>query len=72
MRVAAAFLADADRWAGVRAADAAPPFRPPRLLDTFVSGTPRPDPDWFPPPSSLLTVAQARLSASFSGTPRLS
>ena len=27
---------------------------------------------FFPPPSSLLTVAQARRSASFAGTPRLS
>ncbi len=39
-RVAAAFLADADRSSVVRDADAAPPFLPPFLLDTLVSGLP--------------------------------
>lgn len=72
LRVAAAFLADADRSSGVREADADPPILPPRLLDTFVSGTPLPLPDLFPPPDSLLTVAHARLFASCGGTPRLS
>lgn len=33
---------------------------------------PRPDPDFFPPPSSLFTVAQARRLASFSLRPRSS
>ena len=68
--VAAAFLADAERSSAVRDADAAPPFLPPFLLDTLVSALPRPLPDLLPPPDSLLTVAQARLSASFSSTPR--
>jgi hypothetical protein len=70
LRVAAAFFADADRSAAGREAEAAPPIRPPFLLDTLLSGTSRPLPDLFPPPVSLLTVAQARDAASFSGTPR--
>ncbi|HMJ06496.1 MAG TPA: hypothetical protein VK474_09605 [Chthoniobacterales bacterium] len=45
-----------------------PPFRELLLLDFF----PRPDPLFFPPLSSLFTVAQARLSASFFETPRFS
>src|ERR1700722_14843993 len=56
LRVAAAFLAEAERSAAGRAAEADPPF----LLDTWVSGTSRPLPDLLPPPDSLLTVAQAR------------
>src|SRR5689334_18353106 len=47
-------------------------MRPPLRDETFVSGTPRPEPLWLPPPVSLFTVAQARRSASFSGTPRSS
>jgi hypothetical protein len=35
LRVAAAFLADADRSPAARDADAAPPFLPPFLLDTL-------------------------------------
>ena len=70
---AAAFLAAADRLAGDRAADAAPPIRPPLCAAGWPVDLPRPDPPArFPPPSSLLTVAQARRSASFSETPRLS
>lgn len=38
-------------------------YRPPPFL-------PRPAPDFFPLPDSLLTVAQARRSASFDDTPR--
>lgn len=73
LRVAAAFLAAADLFAGDRAADAAPPIRPPLCAAGWPVDLPRPDPPArFPPPSSLLTVAQARRSASFSGTPRLS
>ena len=64
-RVAAAFLAEADRSAGERAAAAAPPILPPFSLETWVSGTPRPLPDLLPPPVSLLTVAQARRSLPF-------
>src|SRR5262249_33814479 len=70
LRVAAAFFAEAERSAAVRDAEAAPPFLPPRLLETCVSALPRPLPDLLPPPDSLLTVAQARRSASPSGTPR--
>ena len=69
LRVAAAFFAEAERCSGVRALEAAPPFLPPALLDSWLSGTPRPLPDLLPPPDSLLTVAQARASASPSGTP---
>src|SRR5205085_10484300 len=71
-RVAAAFFADATRAALGRAAAALPPRRPPFLLETCVSFTPRPLPDLLPPPDSLLTVAQARRWASFFGRPRSS
>jgi chromosome partitioning protein len=47
-----------------------PPFLPPLRLDSLLSFFPRPLPDFFPPPDSLFTVAHARLSASFSDTPR--
>src|ERR1700737_1407491 len=70
LRVAAAFFADADRAAAEREADARPPSFPPLRGEAWLSGLPRPDPLFLPPPLSLLTVAQARLSASFSGTPR--
>ncbi|EGE61051.1 hypothetical protein RHECNPAF_1260029 [Rhizobium etli CNPAF512] len=72
LRVAAAFLAEADLSSVKRAADAAPPARPPFSEDSCVSFLPRPEPDLLPPPLSLLTVAQARRSASFSETPRSS
>jgi hypothetical protein len=71
-RVAAPFLAEAERAALGRLAAALPPSRPPLRADTLVSFTPRPEPDLLPPPDSLLTVAQARRSASFSETPRSS
>ena len=71
--VAAAFLAAADRSARGRAAEAAPPIRPPRCAAGWPVDLPRPEPPGaLPPASSLLTVAQARRSASFSETPRLS
>jgi hypothetical protein len=38
----------------------------------LLSFVPRPEPDFLPPPSSLLTVAQARRSASSFFTPRFS
>ncbi len=60
-RVAAAFLAEADRSAAVRDDDVAPPFSPPLRLEACDSGLPCPLPDFSPPPDSLLTVAQARL-----------
>src|ERR1700757_3931620 len=76
LRVAAAFFAERDRAAAGRLADAlpprGPPILPPRFEDTLVSATPRPEPLLLPPPVSLLTVAQARRSASFSPTPRSS
>ena len=40
--------------------------------ETCVSGLPRPEPLFLPPPFSLFTVAQARRSASSSGTPLFS
>jgi hypothetical protein len=72
LRVAAAFFAEALRSRAGRAAARLPPMLPPFSLETVVSGTPRPLPDRLPPPDSLLTVAQARRSASFVGTPRSS
>src|SRR5690606_5155990 len=50
----------------------APPLRPPLRELSCVSFFPRPEPDLLPPPDSLFTVAQARLLASFSETPRSS
>jgi hypothetical protein len=44
-------------------------FRVPGLAEALRF---RPDPDFFPPPSCLLTVAQARRSASSLPTPRSS
>jgi hypothetical protein len=63
-------LAEADRAAAERPADAAPPLRPPFFAGAFLVGLPLPDPLFLPPPDILLTVAQARRSASFSPTPR--
>src|SRR5262249_54753552 len=71
-RVAAAFFADLDLSAYGRIAEARPPRRPP-LCDEEVSfARPTPDPLFLPPWSCLFTVAQARRSASLSGTPRFS
>jgi hypothetical protein len=76
LRVAADFFAERDRAAAGRLAEAlpprGPPILPPRFEETLVSGTPRPEPLLLPPPVSLLTVAQARRSASFLPTPRSS
>ena len=68
--VAAAFLAEAERLAEGRAAEAAPPFLPPFLLDACETALPRPLPDFLPPPVSLFTVAQARRLASAEPVPR--
>jgi hypothetical protein len=65
-------LAEAERAEAERLADAAPPLRPPFCAGPFIVGSPLPDPPFLPPPVILLTVAQARRSASFSGTPRFS
>jgi hypothetical protein len=70
LRVSAAFFAEAERAAAEREGDALPPSLPPLREEAWLSGLPLPDPLFLPPPLSLLTVAQARLSASFSGTPR--
>ena len=71
-RVAAAFRADAERAALLRVAEALPPFLPPLRELVRVVFLPRPDPLFFPPPVSLLTVAHARRSASLRETPRSS
>src|SRR5678815_420611 len=72
-RVAAAFFAEADRVALGRAADAAPPRRPPLRIGEWSSRLPYPLPPGFSPPLwTLLTVAQARRSASSLGRPRRS
>jgi hypothetical protein len=71
-RVAAAFRAEAERAALDRRAEAAPPFLPPFREDVRVLFFPRPEPLFFPPLSSLFTVAQARRSASLRDTPRSS
>src|SRR6266511_4392829 len=55
LRVRAAFLAEAERAAADRDADALPPILPPLCAEACVSGTPRPLPDLLPPPVSLLT-----------------
>ena len=60
------------RAAAGRAAEAAPPFRPPLREDDLFSVLPRPEPLFLPPPLSLFTVAQARRSASSLPTPRFS
>jgi hypothetical protein len=71
-RVAAAFRAAADRDDLDRDAEALPPLRPPLREELLLLFLPRPDPLFLPPPSSLLTVAQARRAASPPDTPRLS
>ena len=65
-------LAEADRAEAGRDAAALPPSLPPLRDGAWFSGLPRPLPLFFPPPVSLLTVAQARRSASSSETPRRS
>ena len=50
-------------------AAALPPLRPPLRAGSLFSVLPRPEPDFFPPPSMALTVAQARRSASFELSP---
>src|SRR5947209_5017476 len=70
LRVAAAFFADSDHAAAGREAAALPPSFPPLRDGAVFSGLPRPLPLFLPPPVSLFTVAQARRSASSSGTPR--
>jgi hypothetical protein len=71
-RVEAAFRAEAERDDLDRAADARPPFRPPLREELRLVFLPLPEPLFFPPPVSLFTVAQARLSASRPDTPRFS
>ena len=71
-RVAAAFRAEADRADLLRWAEARPPRRPPFFAGPLLVLRPRPEPDLRPPPDIAFSVAQARRSASSSGTPRLS
>jgi hypothetical protein len=72
LRVAAAFLADAERADFGREADARPPSFPPFLDEVFLTALPRPEPLFLPPPVSLFTVAHARRAASPRETPRCS
>src|SRR3954470_13084740 len=69
LRVAAAFLPARTRvaWDWEE-----PPLWPPLRLEGWASVLPRPEPDFLPPWVSLLTVAQARRSASFLDAPRFS
>jgi hypothetical protein len=72
LRVAAAFRADAERADLDRDAAARPPLRPPFRAGAAFVFLPRPEPRFRPPPDILFSVAHARRSASFLGTPRLS
>ena len=49
-----------------------PPILPPLREEAWLVLCPRPEPLFLPPPDSLLTVAQARRSASFLLVPRFS
>ena len=71
-RVRAALRAEAFRAAAGRAAEAAPPLRPPFLAGSLLTGCPRPEPAFLPPPVILFTVAQARRLASLSLLPAAS
>jgi hypothetical protein len=70
LRVAAAFRAEADRADFGRDADARPPIRPPFRAGALFVLFPRPAPLFRPPPDISFSVAHARRSASFRGTPR--
>lgn len=72
LRVAAPLRADAERADLDRDADARPPARPPFRAGAAFVFFPRPAPLFRPPPDILFSVAHARRSASFFGTPRLS
>jgi len=69
LRVAAALRAEADRADFDRDAEARPPVRPPFRAGAVLVFLPRPEPLFRPPPDILFSVAQARRSASFFGTP---
>jgi hypothetical protein len=71
-RPAAPFRAAAERDAFDREREAAPPFLPPLRDALLLLFFPLPEPLFFPPPSSLFTVAQARRAASRRDTPRFS
>jgi hypothetical protein len=68
-RVAAAFFPERDLAADGRFAEARPPRRLPFRDEEVSLAHPTPDALFLPPWSCLLTVTQARRSASFSGTP---
>jgi hypothetical protein len=72
LRVAAALRADAERADLGRDADARPPARPPFRAGAVFVFFPRPEPLFRPPPDISFSVAHARRSASFFGTPRFS
>ena len=63
---------DEDEEDRLRPLDAWPPLRPPFRAEAVLISLPRPEPLFLPPPVSLLTVAQARRSASSFGVPRFS
>jgi len=70
-RVAAAFLAERERAAAERDAEARPPILPPFRDGALLAFLPRPEPPFLrPPPEIAFSVAQARRSASFEETPR--
>jgi hypothetical protein len=61
---------DDDDFRGRDLLAALPPFRPPFFDAERFSFFPRPEPLFFPPPLSLLTVAHARRAASLPDAPR--
>jgi len=71
-RVLAPFLAEAERSAVDRLAEACPPIFPPLCAGAEFMGFPLPEPLFLPPPVIAFTVDQARRSASSSETPRFS
>jgi hypothetical protein len=60
-RVLAAFFAEAERAPFGRAAAAAPPRRPPFRAGSLLTAWPRPEPDFLPPPVTLLTAPRPPL-----------
>src|SRR5207248_2477284 len=72
VRVLAAFFAEVERSSLERVAEGARPFLRSVFAGALLLGWPRSDPLLLPPAVILFTVAEARRSASSSGTPRCS